>query len=143
MSNLKLKNTNFENLKKLLAKKSSATVGYNTVVHRTYGEATDQFTIRFHSNAIAFIDNSGIVFTNAGWGTPTTRNRLSIIADDNNVPVHFGQQNFKQTVWARKRMWNQTSGGTVLNMVTDEFRSVLWDRATDTLIHNNETVFEF
>lgn len=129
MSNLKLQNTNYaELLKRLKTRKGKALkVGNNTEAILISG---DVVIITYHDNGIVRMDPDSITFSNAGWGTSTTRTRLDIIAGDNNVPLWFGQKNFAQTLTARKRMWN----GGERHLVTDSFSAVTWEREPDRLI---------
>lgn len=141
MSNLKFKVTpTYGKLTHAIAmsRKGYATIANNTEAHSL---TTTLVGIYYQGNKIAEIDASGIIFTNAGWGTSTTRTRLDLIADANNVPIWFGQKNFAQTLTARKRMYHDETATRYL--ITDTFRSVGWDRNTDTLHMAGKTVFEF
>lgn len=145
MSNLNLKSTNFDKMVEAIKAKRGGyagmiILGANTLAHLDVFDAGDgghTVTITYHGNIIAQLTRGGVAFTNAGWGTSTTRNRLGMIAHDNNVPVSFGQRNWKQTLMARKRMWN----GGEWHDLTDEFTSVVWNRDTDTLYLPNGDTF--
>lgn len=92
MSNLKLANTHPRNLRKL-TERGVGRVGHNTNVVR--GPA-GEYVIYYHGNVIAVIEDFAVYITNAGWDTPTTRNRLNIILRDNGIPFGLTQKNFRQ-----------------------------------------------
>lgn len=145
MSNLTLKSTNYANMLAAIKAKRGGErgmirLGSNTEAHlNTRDDRTTYVGVYYHGNLIAELDDDGIWFRNAGWGTPTTRNRLGIIARDNNVPLFFGQKNHAQTLHATKRedKWAYSAGerdDIPRHLITDEFSSIVWDRAGDYIV---------
>lgn len=126
MSNLKLQDTNYTELLHRLTNRrgKSIKVGNNTEAILWNNGV---IVIQYHGNTIARMDADSIRFSNAGWGTATTRTRLNIIADHNNVPVVFNQHDHKQILRARKRMWN----GGEWSTLTENFTTAIWDRDND------------
>lgn len=77
--------------------RTSKKIGNNTYAYPTYrGHDLPSVTIELHGNIIARLTPGAYYLTNAGWGTPTTRNRLDGIARANGIPVRFSQKNYKQ-----------------------------------------------
>jgi hypothetical protein len=107
MSNLKLKDTSYAGLVKTYEEKGNYqfSIGHNTFAWLTKTDGGMVFRIYYHGNNIATITPQSVTLTNAGWGTPTTRNRLSIIARQNGVPLGFGQKNFEQTIIDHTDTW--------------------------------------
>tara|TARA_Y100000310_G_scaffold54858_1_gene50265 strand:- start:1365 stop:1856 length:492 start_codon:yes stop_codon:yes gene_type:complete len=63
---------------------------------------TDGNTIWLHNNAICRkTDNryKAVMLSLAGWGTPTTRERLNGILDWLNIPCRYYQENFEQMLF--------------------------------------------
>lgn len=88
MSNLTLKPSDPVSLRNMRGEK----LGHNTTVERQ----GDGFLIRYHGNAIAYIGTWDVSISNAGWTTPTTRERLNIILRSNGIPAGVFQRDFNQ-----------------------------------------------
>jgi hypothetical protein len=99
MSNLEFATkTRPVNLKNFLAKgknKWERKLAYATVVSSS-PLYPDTYYIHHHGNTIAEIEPFNVTVTNAGYGTPTTRNRINKILRDNNINAVLIQENFKQ-----------------------------------------------
>jgi hypothetical protein len=93
MSNLTLKPTDYKSLRDLnLRDYQNRSVGHNTAVQRV----DESFVISYHFNPIARIDMWSVTVSNAGWQTPTTRNRLNLILRANGIPAGVFQKDYVQ-----------------------------------------------
>ena len=63
---------------------------------KTKNVACDGESIRLHDNLIAWRHGDAVYCTLAGWGTPTTRERLNGLARMLHTPGRFHQQNHVQ-----------------------------------------------
>lgn len=147
MSNLTLKSTNWAKMVEAIKGKRGGEpgmirLGSNTEAYLVdTADTGDAVDIYYHGNLIAQLGYEGIAFRNAGWSTPTTRNRLGIIARDNDVPLYFGQKNYAQTLYAEKRGEREAYRGSEIgtgdvplptrHLITDEFSSIIWNRQGD------------
>jgi len=88
---------------------------------------TDGNTIWLHNNAICRkTDNryKAVMLSLAGWGTPTTRERLNGILDWLNIPCRYYQENFEQMLFilCKKHQQNATYYGLSEKAGTIEHR---------------------
>ena len=95
MSNLKLPKMSFDNLSKLTKPGESKKIAYETWAYQ-YNDGS--ISVIHHSSVIANISEGGskLYITNAGWGSPTTRNRIDQILRDSSIPFWVTQKNFVQ-----------------------------------------------
>jgi hypothetical protein len=87
MSNLKLPKMHPVTLRDIVRPGDTKTVAYATTVENRGGV----FYVRHHGNPIAIIGTFGVSISNAGWGSSTTRTRLTTILHDNDIKAHVTQ----------------------------------------------------
>lgn len=95
MSNLQLKAdiTNYTQADAYIGKRAEKPLGYATTIHRV---DENQISVRHHGNVIArFYSEGRAWYSNAGWGSSTTRNRLTMLSRSG---VSFGQKAHAQYV---------------------------------------------
>jgi len=86
----RLKETTYARLTELLARKGRAVIGHNTVAEKD-GDAVSVF---YHGNFIVRLWPDCAEFTLAGWGTPTTRDRVNQLISAHGARV--SQKDFVQ-----------------------------------------------
>ena len=88
MSNLKLPNLSYNNLKALAAGRYAKTIAYAT----TATDSDDFITVSHHGNEIADVRENDVTLLTAGWHSQTTAARLNRLLMDNvaNTPYRVG-----------------------------------------------------
>lgn len=94
MSNLKLPKMHPVTLRDIVRPGQTKTVAYATTVENRGGV----FYVRHHGNPIAIIGAYSVIVSNCGWGSSTTRTRLSTILHDNSIRASVTQKNWEQVL---------------------------------------------
>ena len=83
----------YSQAEQMLGNKQSRTLFNNTTIELG---GRKRINVLYHGNLIAAFDpNGGVMLTNSGWGTSTTRERLGAMAP---AGVHFTQKDHTQRV---------------------------------------------
>jgi hypothetical protein len=119
MSNLKLKSkTDPISLHLFLGNRTTRILGYETTVTRMSEGEDSWFKIKHHGSTVARIHSWQVEVSNAGYSSPTTRNRLGKILNDNRIPFYVGQKNFDQLLYQRAE-----SSGSRDSVITEDFQA--------------------
>lgn len=88
MSNLKLPNLSYSNLKALTGGRYGKTIAYAT----TATDSDTLITVSHHGNEIADVSADSVILMTAGWHSQTTAARLNRLLVDNlsNTPYRVG-----------------------------------------------------
>lgn len=88
----KLKATTYKDLDKMMGENQRMIIGNNTEARRS---APYMITINLHGHHIVTLFSEGTMrFTLAGWGTPTTRDRVNQF-----LPNKYGVSQCKHVQW--------------------------------------------
>lgn len=110
----KLDNTKFFVLRDRLVKKSSITLGNNTIARNNWYH-NNAIDITLHNNLIATIHEDKITLYNGGWESYITKQRLNVILRDNDYPYRVYQKNYTWYLYqySLRQSYDFVSGYTI------------------------------